>query len=285
MNGDRAKAEALSALRRGVLPEQALLSLLRALKRDASLDCVAAAKQLIEVGLLDGQASYTQENCGILVLRLLSDVNAQDLKIAGLAFGVDALRDRKLQGIKFSKCHFSQSSLENAFVRDCIFEGCTFGQLRIFSTTHFENVSLIESQVDSIRLDDSGLEIWEPSGVQAKLHSLGATVAESINVFEGDETNLQLDDELENLEKVLRYFMRSTHIGESVIKIKLGDRGQAFLDKTVPKLLHAGVLEEIENRGGKSQRRFQVSMPLVHVNTAIATSKGSFKKFLESLPR
>lgn len=280
---DRAKMEALSALRRGVLPEQSLLSLLRALKRDVSFDPVAAAERLIQIGLLDGQASYTQENCGVLVLRLLSDVDAQDLEVESLAFGVDALRDRKLQGIKFRNCHFSQSSLENTSFENCTFEGCTFGQLRIFSSTHFVNVLLTESQVDSLRLDDSGLEIWEPSGVQAKLHSLGLTSGESEDLFEGDEADLQLDDELANLEKLLRYFMRSTHVSESVIKMKLGDRGQGFLDKTVPALLERKVLEQIENRGGGNQRRFRLSMPLTRVNSSIAASGGEFSKFLELL--
>lgn len=280
--GDRAKMEALSALRKGVLPEQSLLSLLRALKRDGSFDCVAAAKRLIEIGLLDGQASYTQENCGILVLRLLSEVDAQDLKVEGLAFGVDALRDRKLQRIQFRNCHFSQSSLENTSLEGCSFEGCTLGQLRLFSSTRFESVSLTESQVDSLRLDESGLEIWEPNSIKAKLHSLGIIFGDSEDLFEGEETDLQLDEELANLEKLLRYFMRSTHVSESVIKMKLGDRGQGFLDRTVPVLLESNVLEQIENRGGGNQRRFRLSMPLARVNAAIAASSGEFSNFLKA---
>lgn len=55
-NSERAKAEALSALRRGVLPEHSLLSLLRALKRDPTLDQIATAQRLIDIGALDGQA-------------------------------------------------------------------------------------------------------------------------------------------------------------------------------------------------------------------------------------
>jgi Pentapeptide repeats (9 copies) len=279
--GDRAKTEALSALRRGVLPEQSLIALLRALKRDASFDRVAAAKRLIEIGLLDGQASYTQENCGILVLRLLSDVDAQGLSVENLAFGVDAFRDRKLQGIKFCNCHFSQSSLENTSFEKCIFDGCTFGQLRVFSSTNFIDVLFTDSQVDSIRLDDSGLEIWEPNGILAKLHSLGVTFGSDQDLLVDNEAELNLDDELANLEKLLRYFMRSTHVSESVIKIKLGDRGQGFLDNTVPSLLECKILEQIENRGGGNQRRFRLSMPLARVNASIAASEGEFSKFLE----
>ena len=279
--GDRAKTEALSALRRGILPEQSLIALLRALKRDDSFDRIAAARRLMEIGLLDGQASYTQENCGILVLRLLSDVDSQGLIVENLAFGADALRGRKLQGIKFCNCHFSQSSLENTSFENCIFDECTFGQLRIFSSTNFTDVSLTNSKVDSLRLDDSGLEIWEPNAILVKLHSLGVNFGIDQDILVDHEDELKLDDELAKLEKLLRYFMRSTHVSESVIKIKLGDRGQGFLDNTVPKLLECKILEQIENRGGASQRRFRLSMPLARVNASIATSGGEFSKFLE----
>ena len=82
--------------------------------------------------------------------------------------------------------------------------------------------------------------------------------------------------------ELLRYFMRSTHVSESVVKMKLGDRGQGFLDKTVPTLLEKNVLEQIDNRGGGNQRRFRLSMPLARVNASIAASGGEFSKFLEA---
>lgn len=281
--GDRARTEALSALRRGVLPEHSLLSLLRALMRDSSLDRVSIAQRLIEIGSLDGQASYTQENCGVLVLRLLSDIDAEGLKVDNLAFSADALRDRKLRGLKFQNCYFAPSSLENSSFNDCAFENCTFGQLRIYGSTNFADVSMLNCQVDSLRLDETGLEIWEPSAVQAKLHALGATSGDSDTLFDDADTDLQLDEGLENVEKLLRYFMRSTHISESVIRMKLGDRGPGFLDNTLPYLLESGVLEQIENRGGGNQRRFRLAMPLARLNAAIAASGGTFLKFTELL--
>jgi len=281
--GERAKAEALSALRRGVLPEQSLLSLLRALSRGSSIDQASVAQRLLEIGLLDGQASYTQENCGNLILRLLSNVDAEDLLITGLAFGVDSLRDRKLHNIQFRSCHFSQSSFENTSLQNCKFEDCTFGQIRIFSSTYFTNVLFANTPVDSLRFDDSGLEIWDPSGVQAKLQSLGVNLIDRDEEISEDPSNPRLDDELENLEKLLRYFMRSTHVSESVIRMKLGDRGQAFLDRTVPKLEECRVLEQIENRGGGNQLRFRLAKPLAHLNSAIAASDGEFSNFLKKL--
>ena len=75
--------------------------------------------------------------------------------------------------------------------------------------------------------------------------------------------------------------MRSTHISESVMLIKLGLRGRAFLDSELPKLIKEGVMEEIENRGGGSQRRFKISLSLHIINEAIVCANGSFDEFLK----
>lgn len=138
-----------------------------------------------------------------------------------------------------------------------------------------------DCQVESLRLDDTGLEIWEPNAVRFKLSSLGVSSGDSGELFESSITELQLDDDLASVDKLLRYFMRSTHISESVIKMKLGDRGQSFLDRKLPSLLDARVLEEIENRGGGNQRRFRLGLSLATLNSSMATSQGNFQRFIE----
>lgn len=65
---------------------------------------------------------------------------------------------------------------------------------------------------------------------------------------------MQIDPDLQNVEKLIRYFMRSTHISESVMLMKPGNHGQSFIDETVPSLLEYGVLAEIENKGVGTQR-------------------------------
>lgn len=279
---DRAKTEVLGALRKGVLPEHSLLSLLRAIKRNTNVNRIAVARVLIEIGGLDNQASYTQENCGILILRLLSEIDASGVKIENLAFPVDVFRDLKLNGIEFSNCYVSQNNLENASFTDCAFKNCTFGQLRVFSSTSFSGVTFDECLIDSIRLDDSGLEIWEPAAINSKLRTLGVNFNDSNDLFDTATPEAEFDDQLGSVDKLLRYFMRSTHISESVIKIKLGDRGQSFIDRTLPSLVEAGVLSEIENRGGGTQRRFRLSLSLAKLNSAMATSRGSFDNFIKS---
>ncbi len=63
--------------------------------------------------------------------------------------------------------------------------------------------------------------------------------------------------------------------------IRLGNRGQFFIDDCVPKLLTYGVLVEIENVGSKGQRRFKLGLPLQRLNSAVSNAEGSYARFLE----
>ena len=139
-----------------------------------------------------------------------------------------------------------------------------------------------ECQIDSIRISDSGIEIWEPASIHLKLRALGIDFGDGNDLVDNSILDAELDDQLDCIGKLVRYFMRSTHISESVIKIKLGDRGQGFIDRTLPTLVEAGVLSEIENRGSGTQRRFRLSLSLAKLNSAMATSCGSFENFIKS---
>ena len=98
-----------------------------------------------------------------------------------------------------------------------------------------------------------------------------------------DISFLSMDEKLMSVEKLLRYFMRSTHISESVIKIKLGEKGRSFIDFTLPELIDSRVVEEIENRGSGQQRRFKLGRPLHELNTHLSNAQGSYERFIIGL--
>ncbi|MEQ1588904.1 MAG: hypothetical protein ABL902_00950 [Gallionella sp.] len=277
---DRAKAEVLGTLRQGVLPDHSQLAFIRAIKR-GKLDPTQAAKFLIDVAALDGQASYTQENCAGLVLRLLNNIDANGLKVANIAFGADALRDCNLTNLTFTNCYFLPSSLESATLINCNFHQCKFGQLRIFKSTTINNSVFEDCAIDGLHLAENNIDIFEPTAVQAHLVSIGVIFGRQQNIAMADLLiNKTMDLELHDFGKLLRYFMRSTHISESVILIKLSDRGNEFIYKTLPKLLEVGILREIENRGGNTQRRFALGQSLEKLNIAISSAQGSYSKFI-----
>lgn len=280
---ERANGEVLATLRRGVLPKPAQRAFIQAIKRHPTFERLQAARFLLGISALDGQASYTQENCGSLIVRLLSEVDASGFEIKGIAFPADALRDRKLEGITFMDCFFAPTSVEISSFKDCKFIDCHFGQIRVFGSTKFEAVRFENTAVDSVRLDTQDVEFWEPEAVRAAMIRLGVEMPDASGEVAPElELDFPMDPELRDMEKLVRYFMRSTHISESVILMKLGQSAQAFLDDTVPELLARGILVQIDNRGGGVQRRFRLGHGLEVLDQAITRARGSYSVFLDA---
>jgi hypothetical protein len=281
---DKAKGDVLATLRKGVLPKPAQHAFIRAIKRHPTFERLQAAKFLLGIATLDGQASFTQENCSWLVMRLLSEVDAKGLEVHGLAFSSDALRDRKLTNIKFTHCFFAPTSMELSVLKRCVFVECNFGQLRIHASTSFDGVAFEACTVDSLRLVDGDIEVWDPSTIRTQLENLGIAFPHAEVPVEANVVNAgKIDLELRDVEKLIRYFMRSTHISESVILMKLGNRGRSFINDQLPDLLGHGIMEEISNRGGGLQRRFKFGRTLEAVNAAITAAQGSYPRFVEHL--
>jgi len=131
-------------------------------------------------------------------------------------------------------------------------------------------------------LHDKDIEIWEPDAIHHELEQVGVHfIGEDILPGVTEVSVTHEDSELRETKKLVRYFMRSTHISESVLLIKLGARGQSFIDSVLPRLLDAGVFLEIENRGGGDQRRFKLGIPLARMNRAMCIAQGDFSVFLE----
>jgi len=276
----RAAAEVFGTFRRGVLPPQAQQALVRSLSRDAKTELLEIVKFLLDVSGMDVQSSYTQENCSDIIIMLLNGVNAKKLTIKKLAFAVDVLRDKKLTNIIFEDCYFSPTSLELTELKDCIFNGCSFAQMRIYGSTKVLNVELDKSTVEALALPDKGVETWDPVDIKRQILSFGFVIPSEHDVEDTVSGEHEYDEELHDMEKIVRYFMRSTHISESVILIKLGPRGKSFIGNELPRLLKQGIMEEIENRGGSPQRRFKLNLSLHDINEAIVCAKGSFDGFL-----
>lgn len=281
---DRAKADILNSFRKGVLPRHAQHAFARAVKRDPNIHRLTAAEFLLGIAGLDGQASFTQDNCSSLIIRLISAVPNSGLVISNLAFGADALRDRDLANLTFEKCYFSPTSLENTRIASSSFSECTFSELRLYDSTKFESVAVSKCRIDALRLVDRDLETWEPDVIRFHLEQSNVKFADAEAAVKLQKETLQSSSpELNDLEKLIRYFMRSTHISESVVRMKLGPRGTNFIDNVAPELIAHGVLVEIGNRGSDHQQRFKLGASLDIINTAMANASGSFTTFLTNI--
>jgi len=278
----RAKAEVFGTFRRGLLPPQAHHALFRSLSRDRKMEFLNIVKFLLDISGMDVQSSYTQENCSEIILMLLNGLKSDGLTIRNLAFGADVLRDKKLFKIIFEGCYFAPTSLELTEFKNCKFDSCNFAQIRVYESTKVSNVTFEESMVEALALPEKGMESWDPADIRRQISRLGFNIRSENEVIDTQDTEYVSDQDLRDVEKIVRYFMRSTHISESVILIKLGLGAKGFIDHVLPKLLKQGVMEEIENRGGGTQRRFKLGLSLHVVNEAIVRANGSFDKFLTS---
>jgi hypothetical protein len=278
---DRAKADVLGTLRRGVLPRQAQESLIRAITRSERMSRLAVAKFFLDVARLDAQTSYTQENCSSLMLPLLSGVEAAAIEINGMTFTSDALRNVTLAGVTFRDCYFASTSFDNSLLMNCSFVRGTFAQLRDLRTAKMQNVRFEDCTVEAVKISDVR-ETWDPNEISSQLSRAGVIiVGKTPPVHQAED--IQMDPEVRDLAKIVRYFLRSTHISESVMLMKMGARGPAFIADVVPELLKRGVMVEIDNRGGGEQRRFRLKAPLETIEAALASANGSYPAFLDQL--
>jgi len=271
---DKCKPEILASLRKAPLPKHAQHAFIRAIKRHPTVERAEAAAFLLDICKLDGQVSFTQENCSWLIIGLLSDADANGLDIRDLSFSADALRDRKLINVKFTDCFFAPTSMETTSFNDCTFTRCHFSQIRIYPSTHFKVVSFADCSVDSVRINEADEEFWDPAAINSQLSGFGVSIPGENEPNSSDiAPGHQNDPEIRDLEKLIRYFMRSTHIGERVILMKLGNRGSPFFDTQLPVLLDKKIMEEIENNGGNTQRRFRLGKTLTSINKAISSAR------------
>ena len=276
----KAKAEVLGTFRRGVIPADAMLALVRSLTRNERSDPLEVIKFLFDVSSMDAQASYTRENIAELAIRLLNGLDGNGLTVTGQAFGHDALRDKKITGVTFKNCCFSPTNLESTSLKECKFIECSFIRLNLASSTVVSGVDFQDCTFEALASTVSDREFWNPMEIRRQLENAGFTFLDVRPVQTAPTQVRPIDPEIVDIEKLVRYFMRSTHMSESVIRIKLSGRGQTFISETLPLLLRCGVLVEIPNLGAGDQLRFRLGTTLQVINDAMAAADGDFEQFL-----
>lgn len=276
----RAQTEVLGTFRRGPIPHDAMWALFRAITRNGTLDRVNAIRFILDVAGMDAQASYTQENVGQLIPLLLNGIDGRAVTIHDFSFGHDLLPDKKIAGVNFEKCYFSEIKLEFAELVNLTFSDCHFAQFRLADSTRMDGVVFQRCVVDGLFLTTRKREIWHPAEIRQQLEEFGVTFRDEDQSLPEPAAFREPEPECADVQKLVRYFMRSTQVSESVIRLKLGGRGQAFLDETLPLLLRHGVFIEIQNVGAGDQRRFRLNVSLESINNAIVAGNGNFAGFL-----
>lgn len=271
--------EAFSIFRRGSLPEHTKITFIRGIKKCSEKETLISIHSILKINRMDGQASYTKENCGSLIAGLINNVDFNNDSISDIYFGINQLSDCSLKNITFENAVISSTNYTNTVFKNCTFNKCNFGKMIINNATSFKGANFIDCTFESLSMEDGYTEYWVPDEIKSKISTLGGLFEEDI--LELIDSN-EVEPSIIYIEKLVRYFMRSTHIGESVIKIKLGDSGaNDFFDNYLPELIEIGVINEIDNRGASTQRRFKLGKKLKDINNSLSKSNGKYQLFLE----
>ena len=268
-------------LGKGELPVEAVDSALNAIRRGGG-DLIETLKVLQALSRVTSSTSHAMDNVGALTIRLLERVADDETVEAGnLTFPLDALNRRQLGKVTFRGCQFQSTSVQNSSLGGCRFVGCTFHQLELPHGFDARGAVLDRCEVICI-MTPTGY-VYDPVMVQQGLKDVGFNVKAAPKKVLVEVPSTEPDEESKVAERALRIFMRATQINEEVFRRKLGDRANMFFQSVLPKMLDNRVLEEVPYRGGGTQHRYKLCVPMSKIGDAVPIPQGveSLDQFLE----
>lgn len=214
--------------------------------------------------------SYTKENSGRIALALAARRIGGDVALKKLVFPPGALTGIRLQGIRISDCEFQPTGLQNARIVDCEFLRCRFHRLEGSAET-VTGSRLEDCEVDQW-VGEADMGVYDPIRVRQALIQEGFTVERSgtTPLAEGEEETVA-DPDAEMAERVLRMFMRATHINDPVFRHKLGQRANEFFEVVLPRLVAGGILEQVPYRGSGKATRYKLNVPMQRIADVVPT--------------
>jgi hypothetical protein len=282
---DRNKADLLSIVSVDRLPsdtcDQALSHLARAGARQS--DRIAA---VVDVARSSSPLSFARENCGALLIRLLSgDLESTNpLAVDSVVFPLNALVGRQLSNVTFSQCRFEPTEIAGARFTDVSFNACEFERLDVADDDTLIGSTFIDCRVNALKRGggESERNFYGPHEITAELRNSGAAIPGAKDSA-AQVTASVPDVRIEAVEKFLRVFLRATQVNEDTIRAKFGRQGPWFVDDVVPILIRAKIVENVEYRGRGVQARYKLAVPMYAIQDALAASDGSFDAFLSAL--
>jgi hypothetical protein len=273
-------ADLQAMLRVGPLPDHACEAAIQlVLRQKVSLHGLIT--KLVAISKSDVVTSFTRENCGALVIRILATGYIKGESVSEVSFPPDALRGRRLDGILFHTCYFQSSSLEGAELSDlqfleCHFDGMTFGE-----TTRIYQCTLTDCDISVVSASRSETRAFDPSSIRSVIRNAGFSIAGESECNDAPLAS-DPDEETEIAQNAFRLFLRANQINDDVFQMRLGVRAALFFDEVLPSLIKVGVFEETQYTGSGRGRRFRLAVPMQRIELALRNSNGDFDKFVES---
>lgn len=237
---------------------------------------------LLQIGADSLDTSFEKENASILLIRLISAGYAPGVHLKNLVLPSGAMDARYISDVTFQDCIFQPVNLRGCRMDRVRFVGCSFDRIEIGSTFIAEDAIFESCEISSVYLVDSDYTIFSPPEINKTLREFDVHVVDNEQYDLLEESEATIDEETRIAEQALRAFMRATHLNEGVFRQRLGQDVGVFFEDIMPRLIDAGVLEEIEYRGAGHQRRFKLSTPMKNIEPAIRCSR-DFSTFLSIL--
>ncbi|QEC66590.1 hypothetical protein FRZ67_04490 [Panacibacter ginsenosidivorans] len=236
------------------------------------------------IQLNEGPTSFVKENCGNLILKILSSENSNGIILDNYSFPSNSLVGVNLDQLSFTNSYFQITAISASVIKNCIFDSCTFDGIEIDSDhVEIKNVVIKNSEIFSVQNRTTDLSFYDPLHIEKELTEIGFIFPDIEDVQEQIDQVTQesvIDDDLEIVQKILRRFIRGSHLNDNVFKIRLGNKATYFIEKLLPVLLNSGIIEEVEYIGSGQKRRFKLAMAFDKINQALKESKGGFENFV-----
>lgn len=255
--------------------------------------------RLCKIASTGRQASFLRSNIARIVVELISAAKPdQDIEVDSLHITAGHTDDVHLKGVTFTDCTFERIELNPKRHLDIHFRECTIVHLSLpESDSEIVDISIDESSIPSqvsLTTDMDDTEAYEdryfdPTVVADILSRRGVNIigrdeSQAVTSAVSESTTAtESDVEVKIVDRIGRYYQRSTSINENIFKQKLGTWWPIFEDNVLPDLLTAGILTEVPYHGSGTQRRFRLTTSFDRLESARRNCNGSYEQLLELL--
>jgi hypothetical protein len=240
---------------------------------------------LLAINESESGFSFCKENCGALAIRVAECIHdhVQPLVLINMFFTPGVLSGRTMQLVLFENCHFQPTGTFNSALMELEFRSCEFERLEVEANQKLSGCTFSNCRIESLILAPEGEPTFDPMFIEECLSKLGANITNGQKTTVASNKSNNDDDQLRQLERLLRIFLRTTSVGDGVIRLRLGKIAHSFIDDVLPVLLESHVLEEVPWMGKGMHHRYKLALPMSEISTAIEQAQGSFDGFLAAI--
>src|SRR6185503_15607217 len=208
-------------LRRGLIFGQTVEVIATYSRKEDGISLTEAANVFKIIQLNENSTSYVKENCGNIILKILSAKDSFGIVLENYAFPVDSLKGVSLTNLIIKNSYFQTTAMVGSTIHNCIFESCTFDNLEIGQNHTKVDLCLFKQcEIISVQNTTKELDYYDPFNIQRELLSFGFTFERNSEIEEIVETEIKVDEDLALVQKALRRFIRGSQINDNVFRIK-----------------------------------------------------------------